>query len=175
MGDIKSIPEVVHNFNAYKSGNKLIGLAGSITLPDFSATTSTISGAGILGEYDEAIIGTYGNMTLDVTFRVLDNDIFSLMNPLEPFELTFRGSVQVINPATAALDTKSMRIVVRGKQTDFKPGKMENGTTMDASVSINVIYILIEIDGKSKLELDKINFVYKIAGNDIMAKVRKQC
>jgi P2 family phage contractile tail tube protein len=172
---MNGIPEVINSFNAYNAGNKLVGTTGEVTLPDFEAMTETISGAGILGEYDEAIIGMFGSMEQEVPFRTLDVDIFSLMNPLEPFNLTLRGAVQFTVPGTGATDLKGMRVVIRGKQKGFKPGKLQNGTQMDASVTAEVIYIMIEVDGVQKLELDKLNFDYKVNGVDLLQKVRSLC
>ena len=39
---------------------------------------------------------------------------------------------------------------------------------------MEVIYILIEVNGKKKFELDKINFQYKVNNVDLLAKIRKQ-
>jgi P2 family phage contractile tail tube protein len=169
------IPEVIHSYNVYKSGNKLIGLTGEVTLPDFDSMTETVSGAGILGEYDEVIIGMFGSMEQEIPFRTLDDDIFTLMNPMDVLDLTLRASQQFTEQSTGAIDFKGMRIVIRGKQKKFKPGKAQSGTQMDSSVTVEVIYILIEIDGVTKVELDKLNFVYKINGVDLMSKVRNQC
>lgn len=169
------IPEVIHSFNVYKGGNKLIGLTGEVTLPDFGAMTATVSGSGILGEFEEALIGMFGSMEQEIPFRVLDDDIFSLMNPLEVLDLTLRASEQYTVQNTGAIDFKGMRVVLRGKQKGFKPGKVQNGTQMDSSVTIEVVYIMIEIDGKQKVELDKLNFVFKVNGVDLLEKVRRQC
>lgn len=169
------IPEVIHSYNVYKSGNRLIGLTGEVTLPEFEAMTETVSGAGILGEYEEVIIGMFGSMEQEIPFRVLDDDIFTLMNPMQVLDLTLRASEQITDPSTGAIDFKPMRIVIRGKQKGFKPGKAQNGTQMDASVTIEVIYIMIEIGGVKKIELDKLNYVYKVNGVDLLEKVRKQC
>lgn len=34
---------------------------------------------------------------------------------------------------------------------------------------------MFELDGKQRIELDKINNVYKVNGVDLLAKIRKQC
>ena len=34
---------------------------------------------------------------------------------------------------------------------------------------------MIELDGKQRVELDKLNNVYKVNGVDLLAKIRKQC
>lgn len=44
---------------------------------------------------------------------------------------------------------------------------------MDTSVTLALLYILIEIDGSSVLELDKLNDVFKVNGEDVLAEVRK--
>ena len=46
---------------------------------------------------------------------------------------------------------------------------------MDASVTVEVAYIMIELDGKKRVELDKLNNVYKVNDRDLLAKIRSQC
>ena len=42
---------------------------------------------------------------------------------------------------------------------------------MDAEVTLELTYILIEVDGKSLLEIDKLNSVYKVNGEDMLAEI----
>ena len=42
-------------------------------------------------------------------------------------------------------------------------------------MTVEVVYIMIELDGKQRVELDKLNNVYKVNGVDLLAKIRKQC
>lgn len=172
MGAITNVPEVINNFNAYNNGNILVGVTGSIQLPSFDAVTEEISGAGVLGSYETAIPGFYSSMAQEIPFRILDTDIFSIMNPGELVDLTFRASEQHTVKSTGALDYKSMRVVERGRLKNFAPGKLELGKQMDASVTLELLYILIEIDGKTKLEYDKLNSVFVVNGKDLLEKVR---
>lgn len=172
MSAITHIPEVVNNFNAYTQGNILVGLANSVTIPPFEAITETISGAGILGEYDTAIPGFYGSMSQECVFRTLDTDIFSLMNPSELVDLTFRSSLQHTERSTGSLDWKGMRIAERGRLKNFNPGVLELGKQMGASVTLELLYILIEINGETKVEYDKLNDVFIVDGKDLLEKVR---
>lgn len=169
---MKNIPEVINNFNAYHNGTKLIGVTGSITLPNLDAITEEVSGAGILGTYETSIPGFYSSMSQEIQFRVLDEDIFSLMNPSELVDLTFRGTVQSTVSATGALNYHHMRIVERGRLKNFTPGKLEIGKQMEASVTLELLYILIEVDGNKKLEYDKLNSVFVVNGKDLLEKVR---
>ncbi len=169
------IPEIIHSFNAYKNGKKLIGITGDVTLPNFDAMTATISGAGILGEYNSAVIGQFSSMSMDIPFRVVNEDAVSALNVSEALDITLRGSEQVLNEGTGKLSYSGIRVVTRGRSTAFKPGKMKNGEMMDAAVTCEVTYIMIEIDKKQVIELDKLNYVYKVNGVDLLEKVRSQC
>lgn len=168
-----NIPEIINSFNAYHNGNVLIGVTGAVSLPTFDAITETISGAGILGEYETAVPGHYGSMQQEIPFRILDKDIFSLMDPSAPVDLTFRGSAQSTDKATGALNYNGMRVVERGRLKGFTPGSLEMGKQMNASVTLELMYILVEVDGKTMLEYDKLNSVFVVNGKDLLEKVRK--
>ena len=43
----KNIPTKVNNYNVYNDGEKLLGVGDELTLPDFEATSETISGFNI--------------------------------------------------------------------------------------------------------------------------------
>jgi len=175
MSAMANIPEIINNYNVYHNGNVLVGVSGSVTLPSFDAITETVQGAGILGTYDTSIAGMYGSISQEVPFRILDEDIFKLMNPSELVDLTFRASAQSTVKATGAVDYKGMRIVERGRLKSFTPGKYELGKQMDASVTLEILYILIEVGGKTKLEYDKLNSVFIVDGKDLLEKVRSYC
>lgn len=170
---IAGIPEVIHDFNLYLSGNKLGGVTGEVALPDFEAVTETISGAGILGEFESVIAGRYGSMEQEVPFRVINEDMFKLIDPTVPVELTLRGAIQQTVKATGAVDYIGMRVVFRGRSKKIAIGTVKQGGPMDSSIALELTYILIEMDGKSKVELDKINGVFRINGVDLLAKVHK--
>lgn len=172
MSAMANIPEIINNYNVYHNGNVLVGVSGSVTLPSFDAITEEVSGAGILGTYETSVAGHYSSMTQEVPFRILDEDIFSLMNPSELVDLTFRASAQSTEKATGAVDYKGMRIVERGRLKNFTPGSLELGKQMGASVTLELLYILVEIDGVTKLEYDKLNSVFVVNGKDLLEKVR---
>lgn len=172
---VVGIPGVINNFNLYHNGHALIGLSGEVTLPDFEGMTEVLSGPGILGEIEEAIIGRFGSMELEIPFRILDEDAYKVMSPLNSLDLTLRASEQYTIKGTGNIDYKGMRVVVRGRQKKMKTGTMKQGGAMDASVTVEIVYILIELDGKKRIELDKLNSVYRVNNVDVLAKVRSQC
>ena len=123
-----------------------------------------------------ALVGLTGEITLlEIPFRILDEDAFSLMSPTETLDLTLRASEQYTVKSTGGIDTKGMRVVVRGRQKKLTGGTIKQGGAMDASVTVEVAYIMIELDGKKRVELDKLNNVYKVNDRDLLAKIRSQC
>lgn len=95
----KNIPTKINNYNVYNEGEKLLGVGDELTLPDFEATSETVSGAGILGEIDDPTIGHFGNMQLEIPFRTLDKEATNMMDQTRAVQLTIRGAAQEIDSA----------------------------------------------------------------------------
>jgi len=58
-----------------------------------------------------------------------------------------------------------------GRVKSFNPGKVEKGEAMEATITMELTYIMIEVDGVQLLEVDKLNGIYKVNGNDMLAGV----
>ena len=164
---MSSIPEVINRCNVYRNGNKMIGVSDEVQLAEFASITDTISGGGILGEIETVVVGQFSSMKQEIPFRILDDDIFALGNPLNVQELTLRASEQVTDQGTGGIKFQGLRVVFRGT--------MKQGQKMGASVTLELVYVLIEINGKVELELDKLNDKYIVNGVDILEEVRKYC
>lgn len=171
-----TFPEVINNFNVYNSGNKMVGVSGEISLPDLQAVTAEVSGAGIMGSYNTAVVGMFQGISQEIPFRMVNKEFFSLMMANEQAELTLRSSMQNVNKSTGGtLSAVGMRIVMRGRPTSAKFGTVKMGDLMNASATLELTYLLVEIGGETMLELDKLNSVYKVNGKDLMAEINRQC
>ena len=171
-----NFPEVINYFNVYNGGNKLMGITGEISLAELKAKTATVSGAGILGEYNTAVIGMFENIQQEIPFRMINQEFFDLMNASKQAEIVMRASIQNVNKSSGgALSTQGMRVVFRGRPTNFKMGQLKQANLMNASVTLELTYVLLEMGGEKKLELDKLNEIYIVNGKDLLAEVRKQC
>ena len=138
-----------------------------------TAMTETISGAGILGEIETTIAGRYGSMEQEIPFRGIDADSFKLIDPTTPVDLTLRGAIQYNVRANGSTDYMGMRVVFRGRCKKITIGTVKQGGPMDSSITLELTYILIEMDGKKKIELDKVNGTFKVNNVDLLAKVKK--
>ncbi|MEG1593433.1 MAG: phage major tail tube protein [Oscillibacter sp.] len=171
---MKTIPTKINRYKVYNAGDQLLGMGEEMAIPDFEASSETMSGAGILGEFDDPTVGYFSNQEMEIPFRVLDQEAVDMMDMTQVVPLTVRGAQQTTD-TEGNIQFRAMRVVVRGRAKKFAPGKLKAGSPMDTKVTLTVLYILIELEGKPILELDKLNEVYKINGRDMLAKVREMC
>lgn len=170
------LPEVINNYNVYgEDGVSLIGISGEVELPEMEALTETLEGSAIMGEIDDPVTGQFSSMRMTIPFSVLYTDQFKLMNTTKPNQLTLRGSMQCMDPSTGETDYYPIRVVVRGKAANSAMGKIQKGKKMKSSVELEVIYLKVEVNGTTVLELDKLNFVFVLNGEDVLKKIREQC
>lgn len=164
------IPEKINEFNAYLDGTKMIGVAASVTLPEVNMLTSTVSGAGIGGELDSPTIGQFESLEQEIQFNVLYSSAANVLSPLSVVNLTFRAAQQVYDK-TGGYAFKGLRVVEMGRVKKFNPGKIEKGESMEATVTLELTYLMVENDGVELLAIDKLNSVYRVNGVDMLAGI----
>ncbi len=169
---IAGIPEVINDFNLYLSGNRLAGMTGEVALPDFEAMTSTTSGNGILGEYEAIVLGHYGSMEQEIPFRCINEDYFKMVSPSTAVELMLRGAIQQSEKTTQNEAEVGMRVVFRGRCKKIAIGTVKQREQMNSSITLELTYIKVEMGGKERVCLDKLNSVFRVNGVDQLAKIR---
>ena len=165
------IPEKINDFNVYLGGNLMVGVAASAAIPEISIKTSSVEGIGVNGTLDSPTIGQFESMEQEIQFNTLYSSAMDMLNPLSAVELTFRAAQQVYDK-TGGYVFKGLRVVERGRVKKFSPGKIEKGESMEATVTLELTYLMIEVDGVQIIEIDKLNGVYKGNGVDMLADVR---
>ncbi len=169
-------PEVINNFRVYNDANRIMGTTAEVNIAELQAMTAAVSGAGILGEYNTSVVGMFQSMSQEIPFRMIYRDFFTMLNTGEQSKVVLRSSVQQRNRETGGtISTSAMRFVFRGHPTAAKFGTVKIGDLMNASITLELTYLLAEIDGETMLELDKLNSVYKVAGKDLLKDIMKQC
>lgn len=169
-------PEVINNFNVYDGGNRLQGVSAELTLPNLQAITAEVTGAGVLGSYNTAVMGMYQSITQEVPFRIINREYFSMINSSKQAEIVLRASMQNVNRKTGGtISSQGMRVVFRGRPSGANLGTLKQADLMNASITLELTYLLVEIGGETVFELDKLNEVCKLNGVDVLADIRNQC
>jgi len=168
---VNVIPEKLAAFRVYLDGDTdLLGVA-DIQLPSFDFQTDTVSGAGILGEYESPNIGHTASMKFTLNWRTITKNFFSFLES-DSIRLDCRAPFQQYDAGKAEYDLLVTRVVVQGITTKADLGKLETGAKSDSSIELEVKYIKIEIDGKPAVEYDKENYKFVVNGVDRMSKLR---
>lgn len=170
---VNPIPEKVTNYNVYDEGNKLVGISAEVTLPNLEAMTETISGAGIAGEYESPTPGHFGSITMEIPFRVLIDKAFSLMSP-KGRTITLRASIQSYDVSDGKILNRGLKITIKTLPKGLDLGTLGVGKMTATKNTLEIVYIKIEDNGYTLLELDKLNFIFILNGEDILAEVRNQ-
>lgn len=167
------VPDKINNFNVYDEGNVLVGVSGEITLPNLESMSETISGAGIAGEIDMPTPGHFGAISIEIPFRTLYDQSFSLLSPRGRI-ITLRASQSSWSSTEGKLVNKGLKITLKTIPKGLDLGTIGVGKPTGSTNSLEVLYIKVELDGKTLLELDKLNYIFVVNGEDILKDVRNQ-
>ena len=96
-----------------------------------------------------------------VTYTMMDIPYWSMI-PAVTDNAKDRENMSVIGRTCAGVGNALITI-----------GTVKQGGPMDSSITLELTYILVEMDGKKKIELDKINGTFKVNNVDLLAKVKK--
>lgn len=156
--------------NTFIDGVKAIGTAPEITLPQITSETIDVSGAGILGKISAPNIGQFESIEQEVSFNLVYSSFVNVLSPKRQVNLTFRVAQQAVDKSLGYA-YKGLRIVEVGRVKEFTPGKIKAGEGMEAKVKLELTYIMIENDGEEIIAIDKLNGVYRVQGEDMLADV----
>lgn len=171
MAQINTVPDKLINFKVYSEGNDVIGVADA-ELPAIEYMTEGLSGAGILGEIEAPAFGQMKSLAVKLKFRTITKDGVGLL-AAKTHKLDLRGSIQAYDAADAEFKPYAAKLVVHGLTKKSGLGKFEVGKPGDSEVELECTYLKLSVgDQDEALEIDKLNFVFKVNGEDQMAEVR---
>ncbi|MCF8017840.1 MAG: phage major tail tube protein [Vallitaleaceae bacterium] len=163
--------ESVINFAVYEDSVEYVGMAKA-SLPDLTALTQSISGAGIAGNVEAVILGHFEAMTLGLNFRTTTEQAIKLSEPRR-HTIDLRVAQQVEDTVAGAVAVQSVKhlfVVVPKKDAG---GSIAPASPTDGSGEYAVRYWATYIDGVKKREIDQFNFICFVDGVDYLADVKK--
>ncbi len=167
-----NIPIKLEGMAFYLEGSNEEFATGDITLPSLTPMTSTVSGAGILGELDLPSPGQYSSMELGITWRTINKHVFDLAgSKIKGIEI--RGAFNEFDKTKSAFVIRALKMVVRGVGKGVDLGTLAVNAATDTTNTIEATYLKIFIDGSAVFELDKLNYISRINGTDDLLDVRK--
>lgn len=163
--------ETVVNFAVYEDKTEFLGIA-DVQLPDLTALTQQISGAGIAGNIEAVIPGHFEAMTMTFNFRTTTTAALKMSEPRR-HNIDIRVANQVEDTVAGKILTESVKHVLVVIPKKDGGGKLAPASATDASGEYAVRYWATYVDGKKIREIDPMNSICIINGVDYLADVRK--
>lgn len=160
-------------YRVYHKGTDYLGIA-TIELPQVQQMTETLSGSGIAGEIENPTIGITQSMTAKFTFTSATPEVFKALDWTETALWECYSALQVSDDATSVRSSIPYQINVVGRVKSFPLGTLEQGKKHGNEVEMEVTRLDVLLDGTEKLMIDKLNFIYRVDGVDLLQDVRSQ-
>lgn len=144
---------------------KFAGDTTTVTRPNLELLTDTIKGAGILGEIDMPTIAQLASMTYEIGMRK-QNDAAVELFEQKVQEIETRWVSDYIDSTTGKSSVIANKDIVKGMPKSLSGGSIENNTSNESTVVLEVLYIKHIQNGVTKYEIDKLNNVFIINGVD---------
>ncbi len=164
------IPEKLKAFRVYLDGVDLLGVA-DLELPSLELSGDTVSGAGIAGEFESPTTGHFKSLKLKIKWRVINEDQIHLAAH-RTHHLDCRGSVQSYDAGSGDYVDYPVKVVVRALTTKQSLGKMETAKQQDSDTEMECLYLKLWLNSSEAIEIDKLNYIYKVNGEDYLASTR---
>lgn len=163
-----SLPRTLKNFNVFIDGVSFIGEATKLTLPKLSRKTEAHRGGGMNGEVHVDL----GSDVLEIshTYAGHVSDIYKTFaaTKVDGVLLRFAGAYQRDDTG----DVDAIEVTIRGRHQEIDPGDAEAGAKTELKVKTNCSYYKLTVNGTVLVEIDHVNFVEVINGQDMLAKQR---
>lgn len=163
--------ESVINFAVYEDSVEYVGMAQA-ALPDLTALTQSISGAGIAGNVEAVLLGHFEAMTLTLNFRTVNAQVIKLSEPRR-HQIDLRVAQQVENTVAGAVGVQAVKHIFVAIPKKDVGGTIAPATPTDGYGEFAVRYWATYIDGKKVREIDPLNFICYVNGKDYLKDVKK--
>ena len=158
------------NFEVYYDSVRQLGIA-TVDLGDFKPKTVTITGAGILGDFNMPSAPNMENLEITIHWRTITGDL-TVLSQDKAHSLTLMSSQRNYDSGTGLLDYQGMEIFFRGLPANLKLGKLEQSSSNESDNTFTVDYLKLSVNGTELLEFDRFNYIWKVNGSDYTQKIR---
>lgn len=162
------LPPKLKNMNVFADGRSWLGEVTEIALPQLKLKTESYRGGGMLGEVD---------IMLGVDKLEMETKLGGLvLGALRQFGrvgvsdtmLRFVGAYQ----EDVAGGVLPAELVTRGRHTELNPGNAKVGDNTEWTVKSMLTYMKWSVAGRVEIEIDLLNNVFIVDGEDRMAPIR---
>jgi P2 family phage contractile tail tube protein len=158
------------NYEMYLDGARMLGTV-DITHPNVQAITQEVKGAGIAGTIDSPVLGHTQDLTGTINFRTIVGDLRDLL--VQQYQhMEFWGAIQTLDPGTGEFIVKQHKIIWRAMIKNDTMGNFNVGELQGRGLEFGLIYLKEMYDDQLVREIDKLNYIHNVGGQDFLSQVR---
>lgn len=158
------------NANVYVDGKSLLGRAEEVDAPKIVATMSEHKTLGLNGrlEYPSGI----DKMEMRIKWNAIYADTMGVFaNPWQARKLMIRASLETWEGGSRT-DQKPVVIYATAQPKGIPLGNFKSQDNVEMETNLACTQCKVEIDGVEVLEFDAEANIYRVNGEDLMAKYR---
>ena len=166
-----ALPRKLKNFNVFYNGDNFIGRCVEVTLPKLTRKMESYRAGGMGGPVKVDLGFGDDGLQLEWTVGGLDLQVIRQFGipQASGVMIRFAGSYQDDDSG----DVVAVEVVVRGRHEEIDMGDAEPGEDTEHSIVTTCSYYKLIVAGRDEVEIDFMNMVEKIDGQDRMAAHRR--
>lgn len=161
----------VFDANTYVNNASKHGLASEVTCPDISAIMTDYKALGMVGSAE--FFNGFDKMEATIKWTYPDNEAKkACANFLKPVDLMIRSSKAEYDNGGITSE-KPIVIYLKGYPKKHAGGSYKPKEDTEVESVFSVLYYKEEVDGETIVELDVLNNIYKVDGEDLLSERRQ--
>ncbi|WP_421245489.1 phage major tail tube protein [Aeromonas sanarellii] len=166
-----SLPRKLKHLNLFLDGENWIGVAEEYTPAKLAMKLEAYRGGGMPGAVHINMGLDDGALDTEFTFGGYEAALFKKQHQakIDGVMLRFAGSFQRDDTAQVS----AVEIVQRGRIKELDGGTFKTGDNSQQKATMVNTYYKVTIDGEDLVEIDLINMIWKVGGEDLMEEHRK--
>lgn len=155
----------------YEDGGAMIGVA-KISMNAITQKTTTVSGAGVMGDIEVPLGGMLEPMGLSIEFSSVADAALKLAK-MKWHQVEWRVADQYFNSAVRNEDIEQLRYVAMIRPKSINHGDFATASAANVTGEYSMCYYAVYRNGKKIIEIDPLAHICNIDGEDNGAKIRK--
>ncbi len=166
-----ALPKKLKHMNLFNDGNSYVGQCKSVTLPTLGRKLEDWRGAGMDGPVKVDMGHSDDGIQIEWTLGGWDLTVLRQFGAVKADGVMLRWAGSVQQDDTGAVT--AVEVVARGRHEEIDFGDAESGEDTEHSITTTCTYYKLSVDGNVEIEIDLLNFVFMVNGEDRLAEHRK--
>lgn len=164
-----ALPKILKDFNLFGDGHDWQGQIKSLNLPELARRMVEYEGGGMDGPIEVDMGGQLMEMSWTPGGLIVDGLFDTFGSPIhDAAMLRFTGSYE----SDETGEVVPVEITVRGRHKTIGMGEAQKGDNSPGEVTTTLSYYKLIVDGETVIERDVPGYVFKVRGEDMLAKRR---